>query len=151
MGFRQNLRLAGQHFTKAFELNPGDPNAAACMIEVTMGESGNKPAMRSWFDRAVAAQVDFQGAYNAFILALRPRWTGSHTEMLLFADECVQSDRFDTLVPSNYLKIVREIASEEPDREAIYKNPAIYRTLNMSSKNIFNQKTCHFHGPTLTH
>ena len=129
IGWRRNLSLARQHLTAAWELNPSDPGAAACMIAVTMGETGDKALMRLWFDRAVAAQMDFQEAYNAFAWALRPRWHGSHAEMLLFAEECVRSDRFDTLVPSNYLKLVREIASEESDHDAIYKRPAIYRNL----------------------
>jgi hypothetical protein len=129
VGFQKNLELAAEHFTASWELNPKDPGAAACMITVMMGASGDKAAMRQWFDRAVAAQVDFQDAYNAFGWALRPRWHGSHAEMLLFADECIRSDRFDTFVPSYYFKLVEEIASEEPDHEAIYKRPEIYRNL----------------------
>ena len=129
VGFQQNLELARQHLTAAWELNPSDPGAATCMISVIMGESGDKTAMRQWFDRAVAAELDCQDAYNGFIWALRPRWHGSHAEMLLFADECVRSNRFDTVIPSYYLKIVREVASEESDHDAIYKRPVIYRNL----------------------
>ncbi len=129
VGFQENLAQARQHFTLAWQLNREDPRAAACMITVTMGQNGDKAEMRQWFDRAVAAEVDCQEAYTSFIWALRPRWHGSHAEMLLFADECVRSDRFDTFIPSYYLKVVREIASEEPDHDAIYKRPVIYRNL----------------------
>jgi hypothetical protein len=123
-GFAQNLAFARENYTRSWELNPKDPAAAADMIEVAMGES-NKTEMRHWFDRAVAAQFDFEPAYDKLTWGLRPRWFGSHEEMLTFGRECIATNRFDTCVPYRYINIVREIASEQKDPNTIYKQHEI--------------------------
>jgi hypothetical protein len=128
-GFRQYLAQAREHLTRAWQMNPSDPAAAAFMIPVVMGDTGDKEEMRLWFDRSVAAQMDFLPAYDAFALALWPRWSGSHEEMLQFADECAQTGRFDTCVPYQYFRIVHDVAAEEDDHNAIYKRPEIYQNL----------------------
>lgn len=131
-GWRQNLVLARQHFTRSWELNPGDPCAASYMIEAAMGDGGGKKEMRAWFDRAVAAQLDFFDAYRSYIWALRPRWHGSHEEMLMFGDELLRTGRFDTCVPFYYFKVVADIASEQSDAKAIYGRPEIAANLKLA-------------------
>lgn len=131
-GWRQNLGKAREHLTKAWELNPKDPAAASYMIEVAMGDGGGKQEMRRWFDRSVAAQMDWWEAYRGLMWALRPRWHGSHEEMLQFGDECLRTDRFDTCVPYYYLMIVDEISSEERDHKAIYQRPEISRNFRLA-------------------
>jgi hypothetical protein len=131
-GWKRNLAKARQHFTKAWELNPRDPAAATYMIEVTMGDGGGKKELRAWFDRAVASQMDFFDAYRSLIWALRPRWSGSHEEMLLFGDECLGTGRFDTCVPFYYFKVVADIASEESDVKEIYERPEIAGNLKLA-------------------
>jgi hypothetical protein len=126
-GWRENLAKAREHFTKAWELNPRDPGAAGYMIEVATGDGSDKPEMRRWFDRSVAAQMDFWHAYRSLMWALRPRWHGSHEEMLQFAEECLRTARFDTCVPYYYLMTVDDISEEERDHQAIYKRPEINR------------------------
>ncbi len=83
------------------------------MITVTMGGHGNKgETIRTWFDRAVNAQMDYPDAYKAMIFALRPRWGGSHREMLAFGRECLGTKRFDTDVPLFYLYALRKVGVE---------------------------------------
>jgi hypothetical protein len=136
-GWAKNLGYAREHFTKAWELNTKDPAAAACMIEVAMGDGGEKQEIRRWFDRSVAAQMDYWDAYRGLIWALRPRWLGSHEEMLQFGDECLRTGRFNTCVPSYYFKVVRDIASEEKNGNAIYTRPRIYRNLKLALDSYF--------------
>ena len=131
-GWRQNLAKAREHFTKAWELNPKDPAAAAYMIEVAMGDGGDKQEMRRWFDRSVAAEMDYWEAYRSLMWALRPRWHGSHEEMLQFGDECLRTGRFDTCVPYYYLMTVDEISSEERDHKAIYQRPEVNRNFRLA-------------------
>lgn len=128
-GWERNLAEARKHFSSAWELNPEDPAAAACMIEVAMGDGGSKQEMRAWFDRSVAACIDFYDAYRALIWALRPRWHGSHEEMLELGEECLRTERYDTCVPNYYFKVVSDIASELPDPTAIYRRPDVYNKL----------------------
>lgn len=130
-GWKRNLAKARQHFGRSWELNPKDPTAATWMIEVSMGDGAGKKEMRAWFDRAVTAQMDYFDAYRSFIWALRPRWSGSHEEMLMFADEFLRTGRFDTCVPFYYFKVVADIASEESDAKAIYERPKIAGNLKL--------------------
>ncbi len=131
-GWQQNLAKARAHLTKAWELNPSDPAAASYMIEVTMGDGGDKQEMRRWFDRSVAAQMDYWNAYRSLLWALRPRWSGSHEEMLQFADECLRTGRFDTCLPYYYLMTVDDISSEEKDHKAIYERPEISQNFRLA-------------------
>lgn len=150
LGFSKNLAFARENLTRSWELNPKDPAAASEMIAVAMGDGGSKVDMRRWFDRAVAAQMDFEQAYKSFTWGLRPRWHGSHEEMLEFGRECVATNRFDTVVPYHYVNIVREIASEETDQNAIYKqrdiaDPArkVLAAYLKSDKPTFSPTYCH--------
>ncbi|MCP4691384.1 MAG: hypothetical protein GY859_25290, partial [Desulfobacterales bacterium] len=70
-GFRAHLQLARAALTEAWELRPDYPDAAGRMITVAMG-GGAEPGEDEffWFNRAVAAQMDFAPAYDALMLAL---------------------------------------------------------------------------------
>ena len=48
------------------------------MIEVALGESDIDRDAVAQFDRTVAAQVDYPGAWSELLPGLRPRWYGSH-------------------------------------------------------------------------
>lgn len=96
--FRENLKKAAKHFEKAYQLHPEFPEAAGDMVAVaTAGGSNLTP--REWFDRAVAAQMDYLLAYDYLRLRLRPRWGGSHSAMYRFGRECADTERYDTNVP----------------------------------------------------
>src|SRR5438552_1408112 len=73
-GFGRHLAAARQCLNKAMALEPKFPEAAAYMIEVSMGQDDGQE--RIWFDRAVAAQIDYLPAYQYLRWALRPRWGG---------------------------------------------------------------------------
>lgn len=60
----------------------------------------------------MAAQMDYPQAYNDMIFALLPRWGGSHRQMLEFAGECLDTERYDTDVPLFFLYTLRKIAIE---------------------------------------
>jgi hypothetical protein len=102
------------------------------MVYVAMGDHGGKKDMRLWFDRSVAAQMDFYEAYARYLWALRPRWHGGHEEMLMLGDEMLRTGRFDTCVPFYYFKVVGDIASEESDVRQIYGRPEIAQNLKLA-------------------
>jgi hypothetical protein len=111
-------KLATEHLSKAYELCPQFPEAAVGMIIVASLEPGEL-SPREWFDRAVAAQIDYQPAYAAYVDALRPRYGGSIQAMYRFAVECLDSGRFDTDVPLWYARTMQRIQQELPvPREA---------------------------------
>jgi ankyrin repeat protein len=113
--FGDHLVVAREKFTKAWEMRPEWPEAANMMVQVaTAGYMGAGETTRLWFDRAVDAQFDYYPAYASYIRSLRPRWNGSHDAMLEFGEECLKSGRFDTIVPTMYLKAISDIADEAP-------------------------------------
>ena len=62
--FEENLAIAEKHFVKAWEINPKLPEAPAAMISVAMATGGDA---RQWFDRAVAAEMDYVAAYRTYL------------------------------------------------------------------------------------
>lgn len=127
-GFTENLAKAREHFTKAWELHPEYPEAPSYMIIVAMG-GGAEPGEteRLWFDRAVAAQLDYHVAYAQFLNSLLPRWGGSYEEMYDFGLECLATNRFDTIVPEQLYRAVwmiaeADCASEFWQEEGVYEN-----------------------------
>src|SRR5947208_3580152 len=106
------------------------------MVGVTMGDGGGKEELRRWFDRSVGADMDFYDAYHRLLWALRPRWGGSHEQMLQFADECLRTGRFDTCLPYHYLSTVADVASEN-DSAAIYERPEILHNCQLALAKYF--------------
>jgi hypothetical protein len=114
--FQRYLSRAEKELTRAWELNPQHPRAPMRMIQVSMGNSPRPLAdMRLWFDRAVSARFDFTPAYWQLEWGLRPRWHGSHELMLDFARRCAETERYDTDVPFQLIRIAVKVASEMRD------------------------------------
>lgn len=130
-GFSEHLRIARQHLEASWKLAPQYPFAAKAMITVSMGSSPDPSAeMRLWLDRSIAAQADYWPSYEAYLWGIRPRWHGSHEEMLDFADECLATGRFDTKVPLYYLSAVRKISEDEGS--STYRRPELYEGMRES-------------------
>jgi hypothetical protein len=124
-GFRRYLGEARDHLKKAHEMHPNWPEAAVKMITVAMGAGDElNERQREWFDRAVAAQFDYEAAYNNFLWALRPRWGGSIPSMYDVGVECAQTKRYDTRVPRLYMRTLNDIASEVGTN--YWRGPGIY-------------------------
>ena len=128
-GFADHLAEARIHLVKSWKLNPANPRAATEMIAVAMGESERTDTMRNWFDRAVAAQMDWPRAYSKMRWGLRPRWLGSIEEMLSFGEECVRTGRYDTGVPYEYVLTVKDASVDSDDKGAILADPKINEKL----------------------
>ena len=121
-GFESELHTAETFLTRAWAAKPDEPFAAAAMMEVMLG-LGGATEVRTWFDRAVAAQVDYQPAYTEMLWTLRPRWDGSHAAMLAFGRTALASGRFDTQVPW----VFREAAIDVESDARQYNNPVPFR------------------------
>jgi len=139
-GFREALAKAREELTKAYELHPEYPEAAADMITVRMGSQG-PVSLRGWFDRAVAAQMDYIPAYHNLLWALRPRWHGSHKDMYEFGVECLNTKRFDTEVARKFLKVVWDIGSDLDDWTDAYRRPGVYEHMQEFFDGILNEPT----------
>jgi hypothetical protein len=124
--FKARLWEARKHLTKAWELEPALPEAAAEMLLVCRGES-KKGDLRRWFDRSVAAQFDYIPAYTAYRTTIRPRWLGSHEKMFQFGVEALETRRFASTAPLSYLNSLYDIAEESENvRDMICAYPDLY-------------------------
>ena len=110
-GFKEHLAEARKSFTAAWKLRPDLPFSASRMVYVSLGDSGITE-MRTWFDRAVAAQIDFAGAWNHMRWGLRPRWYGSQASMLAFGITALNTRRFDTDVPRKFMDSISDMEEE---------------------------------------
>ena len=127
--FEAHLASARKDLVRSWALNPSRPEAAAEMITVVMGEcQGHGESERLWFDRSIAAQFDYLKPYNSLWYAYLPRWRGSIQAMLDFGHQCAQTRRFDTLVPLQYVCVIRSIGEE------IESQPRIYHFANVANE-----------------
>src|SRR5439155_8999374 len=111
--FFDHLGRARDHLVKAHQIHPEFPEAATKMISVAMGGNGRFPENeRDWFDKAAAAQIDHAPAYDSYVWSIYPRWGGSHQKMFQFGLECLATGRYDTVVPTELLRIVERIDSD---------------------------------------
>jgi len=131
--FRSHLKKAEKSLMEAWRLHPDYPEAATNMITVAMGKSeASSEPERCWFDRAVAAQMDYWNAYSDYLWSLWPRWGGSHMKMHKFALECLETERFDTDVPWFYLRAMRDMGKELPHNrwKSIFRKAEVRDNLN---------------------
>lgn len=99
-------------FTKAWELHPERPEAAAQMIGLDgLGDDH----LRMWFDRAVTARFDYPLAYSRMLNYYLPRWAGSRSKLMAFGMACVMTERYDTEVPQMFLRALDHVLKESPN------------------------------------
>jgi hypothetical protein len=129
-GFNQHLALARESLTQAWELHTNWPLAPDRMIYVSLGDSGIGE-MRQWFDRTVAAQIDYADAWSQMRWGLRPRWYGDTDSMLAFGVTALNTRRFDTDVPRMYIDSLSDVESEMglPSGQHIYDRADVWPSL----------------------
>lgn len=123
-GYAEFIKDARAVFAQAWELHPDYPEPATGMIDCSRGD---RAACRMWFDRAVSAEFDHIPAYGAYAFTIYPRWGGSLSEMLAFAEECRATERHDTEVPFRYVGTLFAIANERADTwKEVFNRPGVY-------------------------
>ena len=113
----KNFADARRVLGEAWKEYPRFPNAPALAIYAVADQLDHKQSdAREWFDRATAIQFDYEVAYDNYAWSLTPGCQGSIELMIAFADECRQTERYDTFVPYHYVKIAGDISwlREEP-------------------------------------
>jgi hypothetical protein len=111
-GFSESMALARKDLEASWGARPDRSEAATRMIEVAMAEGVPGETPRLWFDRAVAARLDWMGAYTFMINSLRSRWGGEEGELLAFARECAATRRFDTEVPFQAFEAIEMLETD---------------------------------------
>ncbi|HEY3298801.1 MAG TPA: hypothetical protein VGK34_09115 [Armatimonadota bacterium] len=129
-GFETHLDSAREILTRAWKSHPEYPQAPDHMISVTMGRPKRGESERLWFERCVTAQMDYMDAYNAYAWSIRPRWGGSLEELYDFGVECLNTKRFDTQVPWQFVQRLRDITEDSEGDNSCWKKPETVKYLN---------------------
>jgi tetratricopeptide (TPR) repeat protein len=124
--FQNNLRIAGDRLQLAWQLDPKLPEPAAYSITTAMAGEQATAAARTWFDRAVAAQMDYEDAYSRYLYSLRPRWGGSFEKLYAFGQECLATKRFDTVVPRYFVDAVYDINDDVDGHYTVFRDEQIW-------------------------
>lgn len=127
--FGADIKKARDFLTQAWKEHPEYPYAPSYMITVAMAESSEKE-MKTWFDRAVTAEIDYNPAYENYIWGIYPRWIGSHEMMYNFGVECLKTKRYDTCVPSYLLEILFDIEKDSNGNDFYFRLPQTGKYLN---------------------
>ena len=128
--FAKHLGVACKLLTRAWKLHPDYPEAPTSMITVTKaGHANPGDTLRMWFDRAVAAQLDYGYAYDDYQTALLPRWHGSVEELYDFGVECLKTKRFDVGVPFRFHWMLLTVQSESNGRWDYWQKPETIKYL----------------------
>jgi hypothetical protein len=129
-GFRKHLGLARDALIRAWERSPQLPEAPAEMIDVAMG-AGDELGERTitWFERATAAQVDYQFAYDKMSWSVTPRWGGSHAAMFEIGLRGMKTDRYDTDAPWQLVRIIEKIGRDDAVGWDVLKTPGVYEAM----------------------
>lgn len=135
--FDAHMKEARALLTNAWKLNPSLPHAPAQMITVE-GATGEEGDARLWFDRAVAAQLDYIVAYDSLLWFMRPRWGGSLDEMSAFGLECFKTGRFDTDLPLMYARTLCDLTEELEGDTEFWRKPGVYERLEAMSEGYAN-------------
>ena len=109
-GMTDQLALAREQLTAAWKLHPDRPEPATQMIEVALNSSGGAGEdCATWFNRAVAVQMDDPVAFEAMWNPLQPRWGGSYPQMLALGQAGLDTGRYDSKAPWMYISAVFHI------------------------------------------
>lgn len=130
-GMARHAKAAGYYYLRAWKARPKSPIAATEMLDVYRlgGEVANE-SPTFWMGEAAAACFDHEPAYTSTLWSLRPRWFGSHAQMLRFGEQCLDTKRFDTIVPTMFAKAVADVSSELRSPQSVYRDPAVYEGLS---------------------
>jgi hypothetical protein len=120
--FHEQLDRMVEHLRAANDLIPTHPEAACEMITALANGRGEKEGetMLTWFERAVAAQCDYEDAYSSMLHFGAPRWGGSHKLMEQIGRRGLDTGRFDTEAPFQYFNAIVRIAHDVPETEQAF-------------------------------
>lgn len=136
MTYLQNFQqaqaiVARDCFEKAWMIDPTLPQAPRWVM-LTFGRTGDITTIersRFWFDQAIQAQFDFEPVYKTYIEILGfPFFKDRKKQLADFAEECLNTNRFDTAIPGKYYSIIHSLNSHV-DPSILLRQPSIYQNL----------------------
>lgn len=129
-GFQRELDSAVRCLKLAYTADPSRPEPAAYMVKVTGAGGDDDTSMIDWLRRALAVQPDSSEAVNTALHFSRPRWGGSHEEMMALGEMCLDSGLFHTTFPAVYIDAVSSIYEDGHQLSDVRAIPNLLPNLN---------------------
>ena len=120
--FRRELGIADTLLKEAWKLHPELPEAPCEMIGIARSQCAPGETPRMWFDRTVAAQMDFMNAYRELMFSMSKMWQNDMEGLYEFGIECAKTERYDTLVPMQLTTALSNLTSRSW-RQVILEQP----------------------------
>ena len=125
---------------RAWNLNPNRPEAAAEMIWVSAFGPNPEREARAWFDRAVAVQCDYPGAYQNMFRCFQ--FTKNGSALLAFGLACSKVPRRDVTVHEYLLVSVLGLTKQMQDwRIIVRKREVAERIAGLFNEKVESSKT----------
>jgi hypothetical protein len=133
VGFAEHLASAEILLERAWALLPNS-RTARYMMTVELGQHRGRERMELWFERAMELNPGNNDACYSKLHYLRPRWYGSHEEMLRFANECVENPVWTGRVPLVLAHAMDNYIGDYPkeDQAELWKNPKVWALVEKS-------------------
>lgn len=132
-GFASHLDEAEKLLERSWQLLPNSRTAGS-MITVELGQARGRERMELWFSRAMQMNPASDEACYAKLHYLRPRWHGSHEEMLRFGVECTENPAWSGKVPLVLAFAMESYLDDYPeaDRPRLWKDPKVWALVKKS-------------------
>jgi Domain of unknown function (DUF4034) len=131
--FSHHLDAAELMLERSWTMLPNS-RTAGHMITVELGQHRGRERMELWFQRAMEINPGNSNACYAKLQYLRPRWHGSHEEMLGFANECAENPAWSGRVPLVLSHAMTNYIDDYPkaDQAELWKNPKVWALVEKS-------------------
>ncbi len=141
-GFQQHMAVARQKFITAWKLHPEYPEAPSAMISLAMAGQGNPgETVFTWFNRAVADQMDYQPAYYFLFASQRPNRGGSLEAVYRTGLACLATGRYDTGVPGYFVNALTFITDDSGGSLQYWQLPETYQHMQTASNGFLQLAT----------
>lgn len=116
----ERLDVAEKALTEAWNKNPADPRAPTQMITVELGQGKGRPAMETWWKRAMEADPDNLEACTKKMYYLEPKWHGNPADMLAFGRELLAGGNWEARLPFKLVDAHLTLAGYQKEGKAEY-------------------------------
>ena len=128
--FHKLMPRAAKHYMRGWLLDRTAPEPPTVMIEMGYAGGDDRWNAIDWFHVATRAELDHSRAYGSYSTSMKPRWGGSHRQQLAFAHKCLDTDRWDTVVPVYAFGTLRQIRTELGDGYPFGKLPGVMEVVD---------------------
>lgn len=127
---QQEYDQAVDAFQTAWKDYPQFPEAPQYMVWALAYKGNSVKEARVWFDRTTKIQFDYTPVYHAYRTAIRSGRGDIPQQLKAFSQECLDTKRFDTRVPAEFLCDLKEQTWDDRQGDPIlFAKPENYSRL----------------------